>query len=325
MVLEEKKLKSNYIGLETKIDRKIRFILTNKCNQECGYCHREGIQKNQKELLNAATISDLVKTGKEFGVKKVTFTGGEPLKRNEILLDAVKKLKSLDFLKGISIVTNGSFLYKYASDLYKAGLNQVRINLPSLDKQKHSFITGKDYFDKIMEGISLSRDLGFEIYLNIVVHRKINDGSENLEKFIHFARDMGVNLKFIEILLTFKNKTYFKNFFLPIEKLEEKISKMGKKIANRRWWTHEYLVDGINLSAMKCSCTGDFCDICTDLIDIFVTPRGELKPCIMRNDNLVQNTDMKKMFIRMFHKAGNPPSNLTKLHEIYKKEKKKFF
>ena len=61
----------------------LRIAVNEKCNLRCIYCMPEkGVPfKPENELLNAVEITRLVKIAASLGVKKVRFTGGEPLLR----------------------------------------------------------------------------------------------------------------------------------------------------------------------------------------------------------------------------------------------------
>ena len=64
----------------------LRIAINEKCNLRCIYCMpEEGIPfKPSNELLNTEEIKRIVKISVSLGVKKVRFTGGEPLLRKDI-------------------------------------------------------------------------------------------------------------------------------------------------------------------------------------------------------------------------------------------------
>ncbi|PKP58554.1 MAG: GTP 3',8-cyclase MoaA, partial [Candidatus Altiarchaeales archaeon HGW-Altiarchaeales-1] len=93
----------------------IRLSVTQKCNLNCLYCHREGEgDKNgcDKEI-SVSEIKGIMGAASELGIKKVKITGGEPLLRNDIV-EIVKEISEIEGIKDISMTTNGFFLAQFA-------------------------------------------------------------------------------------------------------------------------------------------------------------------------------------------------------------------
>ncbi|OQA31486.1 MAG: molybdenum cofactor biosynthesis protein A [archaeon ADurb.Bin336] len=65
----------------------LRYILlevTDKCNFRCKHCRVEGWEQIKKPLTTKEILS-LIDQAKERGVKTITFSGGEPLLRKDII------------------------------------------------------------------------------------------------------------------------------------------------------------------------------------------------------------------------------------------------
>lgn len=45
--------------------RELRFIVTQSCNDQCYFCHREGIEKGDKTLLDSSDYEYLFKICKK--------------------------------------------------------------------------------------------------------------------------------------------------------------------------------------------------------------------------------------------------------------------
>ena len=104
-------------AIKDKYERPIlslRITITNKCNENCLYCHHDGMDDSQEEM-NADEIYRICEIAKNIGVRKIRISGGEPLIRKDIV-EIVSKIASLDF-DDISITSNGTLLGKYAKDL----------------------------------------------------------------------------------------------------------------------------------------------------------------------------------------------------------------
>jgi cyclic pyranopterin phosphate synthase len=85
--------------------KELRISITNRCNLNCLYCKKEGIPESSYEMTKEE-ILELINQARKFRVKKVKFTGGEPLIRKD-LAEIIENIP-----KGIvkSISTNGLLL-----------------------------------------------------------------------------------------------------------------------------------------------------------------------------------------------------------------------
>ena len=112
----------------------LRISVTDRCNLRCTYCMpEEGITLIPKEdVLSLEEIVEVVKTGAiNFGIRKIRFTGGEPLLRKGIV-SLVEEVSAIEGIEETAMTTNGILLKKYAGALKKAGLKRVNISLDTL-------------------------------------------------------------------------------------------------------------------------------------------------------------------------------------------------
>lgn len=120
----------------------LRVSVTDRCNLRCVYCMPEqGIDKKMHEdILRYEDILKIVKAATTLGVKKVRYTGGEPLILRNIdkLIYETSKLSAID---DIAITTNGILLSDMVEELKKSGLKRVNISLDTLNKEKFKSIT----------------------------------------------------------------------------------------------------------------------------------------------------------------------------------------
>lgn len=265
--------------------KSLRISITSKCNQNCIYCHGEGQKiKEKKPEITIDTITKVVSAASSFGVDKVKFSGGEPLVRS----DFVDIIASLPKLKDISATTNGILLSKYAYELKEAGLNRVNISLDSLDSEKYAFITGsnknsdegKNKLSKVIEGIkcAIEADL-MPIKLNMVLLRGINDSE--IKKMIEFAKPRSLILQLIELM----DFTNISRYQVDISKIENMLESQASQVKCREMHRRKkYFVDGVEVEVVRPIDNSEFCANCSRLR---LTSDGKLKPCLLRNDNLV--------------------------------------
>lgn len=180
-----------------RVHNYLRISLTERCNLRCTYCMPEnGIQLSEKKSL--MTHEEVISVAKHFvslGVKKIRLTGGEPLiKKNiEIIIRELSKLPI-----NLGITTNGILLDKYISLLEDCGVTDINISLDTLSKKSFKTITRRDYFDRVINNINLYEANGFNVKLNNVLIKGVND-FEILD-FIDLTKNKQLSIRFIEFM-----------------------------------------------------------------------------------------------------------------------------
>jgi len=178
----------------------VRIAITEKCNLRCTYCMpEEGVDfKHGEQILSSEEILRIVSVLGRMGVKKVRFTGGEPLVRKDIV-ELVKGAASTPGIQAVHMTTNGIIFPKYAQQLRDAGLTGVNISLDTLDPTKFKKITRRVGEDKVLESIKIAQDLGFpRVKINNVLMRGFND--DELDVFCDLTKDNRVTVRFIEFM-----------------------------------------------------------------------------------------------------------------------------
>lgn len=189
-------------------------------------------------------------------------------------------IQSLPKLKDISATTNGTLLAARAQRLAKSGLSRINISLPTLSPEKYRKVTGGDV-SRVMEGIDAAVDCLAPVKLNMVLLKGINDNE--IKKMMDFTRkyEGKVILQLIE-LMDFHKTAKYRVDINEIEKfLESKASDINERLMHRR---KKYHIDGVEVELVRPIDNSHFCANCTRLR---VTSDGRLKPCLFRNDNLV--------------------------------------
>lgn len=142
-------------------------------------------------------LLEIVKAGYEAGIRKVHWTGGEPLVRTSIV-DVVRRSKEIG-IQEQSMTTNGVLLPDLCLNLKEAGLDRVNISLDTPDPGRFSKITGRDYFDYVLEGLELASKLFQPLKLNVVVLRGYNYPDE-IPNFVELGRMYNAAVRFIELM-----------------------------------------------------------------------------------------------------------------------------
>ena len=177
----------------------LRISLTKKCNFRCQYCMpKEGIKSiAHDKILSYEEMFDFVKICIDNGIKKIRITGGEPLVRKDVQNFIAMIYNYAPFID-LAMTTNGYYLKDKARSLKDAGLKRLNISLDTLNRQKFSLIARYDGFLRVMEGINEACKIGFNVKLNTVAMRGIND--EELIDLLEFAKSINAQIRFIEYM-----------------------------------------------------------------------------------------------------------------------------
>ena len=259
----------------------LRITLTNRCNVNCLYCHHDGMVKSRDEMT-ADELYTICKIAKKLGVK----TGGEPLLKKDIV-EIVEKIASLDF-KDISMTTNGILLEKYAQDLKDAGLDRVNVSLDTLDRKTFEFITKKDYLEDAKRGIIKAVEVGlYPVKINMVIMKDINQNE--IDDMFEFCKEHDIVLQLIELIESENcdDDKFSADYHYKLDDIESELADIADEVHERKFMQgrKKYYIDGGEIEVVKPVDNASFCAKCSRLR---ITPDGKIKPCLLRNDNLVE-------------------------------------
>ncbi len=255
----------------------LRVSLTDRCNLRCVYCMPEkGIEKKcHEEILRFEEVEKIIMACATLGIKKVRFTGGEPL-----ILKSIDKLISntsaIPSIKDISITTNGILLADMAEDLQKAGLKRVNISIDTLKRDKFNEITRLGSIDKVFNAIEKCLSIGMTpIKLNVVLMKGIND--DEVGDFLNLTMDNHIQVRFIELMPIGQALKYFGEYNMKVEEILEKHPELvpikdDSKVAS------VYKLPGAIGSLGLISPVS--CKFCAECNRIRLTASGTLKPCL---------------------------------------------
>ena len=179
----------------------IRVSVTKRCNFGCIYCHDEGLgpvlkpRMPHEDEMSVEEIQRLLRIAREFEIRSVKFTGGEPLIRldmEDIIDRAVRQIPD------VSMTTNGSMLGKRAEGLRSAGLKRVNVSIDSLDPAAFQEIR-KGPLAPVLRGIEEALRVGLKpVKLNMVVFKQT---VQHIPEMIDFISDGdGLKLQLIQFM-----------------------------------------------------------------------------------------------------------------------------
>ena len=264
----------------------LRLAVTKKCNLRCSYCHGEGEEREPEQYNGEMTVKEIVRivhVAVGLGISRVKLTGGEPLMRKDIV-NIVGKISSIPGLKDLSMTSNGVMLEALADELHKAGLKRMNISLPTLDGVVFHKLTG-GVIEGAINGVRAAVEAGLcPVKLNMLILKGIND--EAVPDMIEFATRTGTVLQLIELEPINVSDSFYCANHQSLDLYEEALQQKAIRIETRRFMQnrHVYYLSGVKVETVRPIENTEFCLHCSRLR---VTSDGKLKPCLMRNDNLI--------------------------------------
>jgi len=154
----------------------VRISLTNKCNFNCFFCHKEGLDVNNFNELSIINLEKILYQADLNNYRSITFTGGEPLITRPALKFAINFCNQLQNKPNLTIVTNGSFLdIDFIKTLQEyEGNIRLNISLHSVLKETFYKITNRaNPYTNVLNNLDLlvKNDINFRI--NYVISVRI--------------------------------------------------------------------------------------------------------------------------------------------------------
>jgi cyclic pyranopterin phosphate synthase len=154
----------------------------------------------RSELLTFDEIARLTRLFVSLGVKKIRFTGGEPLVRRDLEV-LVRQIAEIPGVQDLALTTNGSLLTKEkALALRNAGLRRVTVSLDALDDELFRRMNDVNFpVAKVLNAIeSASHAQLTPVKVNMVVKRGLNEDA--IIPMAAYFRNTGVILRYIEFM-----------------------------------------------------------------------------------------------------------------------------
>lgn len=258
----------------------LRISLTEQCNLRCSYCMpADGVPLSPKaHLMTADEIYTIAQTFVKEGVTKIRLTGGEPLVRKDAE-DILRKLASLDVT--LSITTNAVITDRFI-DLFKTlGIKDINVSLDTLNPERFKTITRRNYFQRVYDNIFLLLKEGFNIKLNCVLMKGVNE--DEIIDFIKLSKHHLIHIRFIEFM-PFDGNSWDRSKLVSYQEIMDQVALAYEesdvlRIQDRPNDTSKnYQIKNFRGTfAIISTVTNPFCDSCNRLR---LTANGQIKNCL---------------------------------------------
>jgi cyclic pyranopterin phosphate synthase len=261
----------------------LRLSVTPHCNLRCRYCRPAsgGRVKGGKPGLNREEWIRLISAIHQVKpVRKIRFTGGEPLLKAD-LVELITAFRENFPLSKLCLTTNGILLKEKALSLRRAGVQALNISLDAAQGDRYRSLCRDSGFERVLEGIAAASRAGFEkVKLNTVLMRSAN--FDQLADLIRIAAQYDCEIRFVELMPYGEGAALFARDFLPADEALSEIKKvfpyLGPASRSETASRHLLEVDGREQAiGFITSVSSGFCMRCDRLrVDSF----GSIYPCL---------------------------------------------
>lgn len=157
------------------------------CNQKCVHCYAAGQKQAEEAELSIDEWKKIIDRCREVGIPQITFTGGEPTMRDDLV-------ELIDYAQWFvtRLNTNGIKLTKeLCGKLAKASLDSMQITFYSARAEVHNKLVGAERYNDTVEGIKNALEADISLSINTPLCTLNADYVETL-KFLH-----GLGVQFV--------------------------------------------------------------------------------------------------------------------------------
>lgn len=242
------------------------------CNQKCLHCYAAGQREAEVPEISTKEWKDIINKCYEACIAQVTFTGGEPTRRNDLveLVSHAKKLIT-------RLNTNGTNLTEELCErLFKASLDCVQITFYSYDPFIHNQLVGAKMYDRTLKGITNA----LKVNLNVSINTPLCVINKDYVKTLQFLKELGIQYVTCSGLILTGNATLdeSQNTKLSKNELYEVLKEAAQFCAENDMelaftspgWLSEEQIRGLGLTVPMCGAC---------LSNMAITPNGSVVPC----------------------------------------------
>jgi GTP 3',8-cyclase len=244
------------------------------------------------EILSFEEIERFARVAVSLGVTKLRITGGEPLVRKDLPV-LIRRLAAIPGIHDVALTTNGVLLAQHAEALYAAGLRRLNVHLDTLDRERFLRITRRDDLPRVLEGLEVTRRLGFgPIKINAVAVKNLVE--PDIVPLARYGREHDIEIRYIEFMPLDSQGLWDRRKVLLTGDMIEMLSReIAPLIAipdrDERAPAVEYrFADGVGRVGFIASVSRPFCLNCNR---IRLTSDGKLRYCLFA----IEETDIKSL------------------------------
>lgn len=270
-----------------KYNREIEYLrisLTDYCNLRCVYCMPSDAKLDKININKDLSFDDykvIIKNFSQLGIKKIRFTGGEPLTYPYLdeLIEYTNKICGID---DICITTNAIGLESRIEKLKKLGLKKVNISLDSLNDKKYENITRGGALNQVLSAIDKCLNLNINVKINCVLIKHLN--YDEINDFIELTNNKKIDVRFIELMPIGEGERIFNKGYVNLKEALGSIKELRPVESKEKSVAHYYKIE--NSKGRVGIITPMSCSFCSECNRIRLTSNGTIKLCLHSEEEI---------------------------------------
>ncbi|WP_327253377.1 radical SAM protein [Streptomyces sp. NBC_01244] len=187
-----------------------RVSITPRCNVACWFCHNEAdvpppltrrdrTRQPRTGHYGADEFLTVINAAIGAGLKRVFFTGGEPL-TSHLARDVLTGLRPSGPDGSYTLITNGTRVRIHQAWLSKVPLDTVKVSLHYFSDESFKAIAGTRIgIDCVLDGVEAAREIFDNVELNCLLQK---ENAHEIRDILAFALDRRMPVQFIELVGT---------------------------------------------------------------------------------------------------------------------------
>ncbi|MFJ5779992.1 radical SAM protein, partial [Streptomyces sp. NPDC093094] len=188
----------------------LRVSFTPRCNIACFFCHNEGdvpppltridrFQQPRPRVLSADDYLAIIDTLMDAGLKRVYFTGGEPLV-SALARPVLEQLPWQGPDASYTLITNATRVRTHKAWLARTHLDKIKCSLHYFSDESLRAIAGTRHgISLVLDGIEAARECCERVELNTLLLR---ENQHEIPQILDFALERRMPVQFIELVGT---------------------------------------------------------------------------------------------------------------------------
>ena len=256
--------------------REAMIEVTRRCNYNCLYCFREGLNTDYLLDMKPETYEESISQCREAGINKLSFTGwGEPLIHPRIM-KFVKIAKNEGFT--VLVNTNGYYLSRYAEELANSNVDEIVVSIDAGEEDPYRLLRIGGDLNQVARGLSKIREYKKRNgAINPIVKIQFTLNKINYEHILSVAK-LAKEYKIKDVIIS--------NVIPNTPENEEKLSCVNdneflRKINNLRFELVKYTLDtNINFHLPEFLIKTERRCPFMEKDALYITAEGDVAPCI---------------------------------------------
>lgn len=256
----------------------MRISVTDRCNLRCRYCMPDPIR--HEEPLSCDELMRIAALAVSIGFTDFKITGGEPLVEKGCV-EFIRRLKSLDGVRRVTLTTNGLLLGGAIGSLAEIGIDGINVSLDSLVPERRERLNGSgaDPLAAIFRGV----ELGIRMKTNTVLLR---ENADEIISIAALAENAPIDVRFIELMPIGAGASIeHVGYMAALDVLRNRYTDFHATSEKRGSGPAEYYT-----SSALCGNIGFIHAVsrkfCSDCSRVRLTAAGFLKPCLCFGDGV---------------------------------------